>query len=262
MSLIYRSGLLSFLLSAISSSFELCALSVFKMDESEPANVPDMSLLPDTVPVVVSADGSAAGIQLCPSLILGSPQALPGATKHIYSRLAAAASEVDQGVPDLIISLISDGNSLSTKYMSYVENGLKSFLVGCGTWMISSGEVNDPLSRVASGALKNVLPQLEHQAEVLHILVNSDDVIASDSASSKNIVDTSLNTLMLICRNEGTETPEAVAASIAKLRAAAAVKLAHPPPGSYSLFVFAHSRLFSSPADRSPFGTDEPVYIW
>ncbi|CAI2348476.1 unnamed protein product [Caenorhabditis sp. 36 PRJEB53466] len=200
------------------------------MDESEPANVPDMSLLPDTVPVVVSADGSSAGIQLCPALILGSPQALPGATKHIYSRLAAAASEVDQGVPDLIISLISHGNSLSTKYMSHVENGLKSFLIGCGTWLISSGEVSDPLSRVASGALRNVLPQLEHQAEVLHILVNSDDVIASDSANSKNVVDTSLNTLMLICRKEATECQETIAASIAKLRAATAVKLAHPPP--------------------------------
>ncbi|KAF1761105.1 hypothetical protein GCK72_009359 [Caenorhabditis remanei] len=200
------------------------------MDESDPANVPDMSLLPDTVPVVVSADGSDAGIQLCPALILGSPQALPGATKHIYSRLAAAASEVDQGVPDIIISLISHGNSLSTKYMSSVENGLKSFLIGCGTWIISSGEVNDPLSRVASGALKNVLPQLEHQAEVLHILVNSDDVIASDSTTSKSVVDTSLNTLMLICRKEANDSSETIAASIAKLRAATAVKLAHPPP--------------------------------
>uniref|UniRef100_A0A8R1IYX1 Uncharacterized protein n=1 Tax=Caenorhabditis japonica TaxID=281687 RepID=A0A8R1IYX1_CAEJA len=186
-----------------------------------------MSLLPDTVPVVVSADGSTAGIQLCPALILGSPQALPGAAKHIYSRLAAAASEVDQGVPDLIISLISHGNSLSTKYMSSVEKGLKSFLTGCGTWIISSGEVNDPLSRVASGALRNVLPQLERQAEVLHVLVNSDDVIASDSTSSKNVVDTSLNTLLLVCRKEATESAE----DIAKLRAATAVKLAHPPPG-------------------------------
>ncbi|ULU02176.1 hypothetical protein L3Y34_002029 [Caenorhabditis briggsae] len=200
------------------------------MDETDPANVPDMSLLPDTVPVVVSGDGSAAGIQLCPALILGSPQALPGATKHIYSRLAAAASEVDQGVPDIIISLISHGNSLSTKYMSQVENGLKSFLIGCGTWIISSGEVNDPLSRVASGALKNVLPQLEHQAEVLHILVNSDEVMASGSATSKSVVDTSLNTLLLICRKEANDSLEATAESIAKLRAAAAVKLAHPPP--------------------------------
>ncbi|CAB3403301.1 unnamed protein product [Caenorhabditis bovis] len=193
------------------------------MDESDPTLMPDMSLVPDTVPVVVSGDTGGAGIQLCPALILGSAHALPGAVKHVYSRLAAAANEVDQGVPDVILSLVSDGNSLSTKYMGAVENALKRFMSNCGTWIVSSGEVNDPLARCASTVMKNTLPQLEYAAEVLHVLINSDDVIASDSASTKSIVDTSLNTLMLICRSD--ESVE-----MSTIRPAAAIKLAHPPP--------------------------------
>ncbi|CAD6187631.1 unnamed protein product [Caenorhabditis auriculariae] len=194
------------------------------MDESE-APIPDLSLTSDTVPVLVGGDSALGGIQLCPALLLGSPQALPGASKHIYSRLAAAASEVDQGVPDLIFCLTSHGNQLSTKYQATLENAIAPFLKGCGVWLISSGEVSDPLARVASATIRNVLPQLEHSAEVLHVVVNSDAVIAHHGCANDvaNVVDTSLNTLLMLCRGE-------VGDGIAKLRASAAVKLAHPPP--------------------------------
>uniref|UniRef100_A0A183CHU9 UmuC domain-containing protein n=1 Tax=Globodera pallida TaxID=36090 RepID=A0A183CHU9_GLOPA len=39
--------------------------------------------------------------QLCPAVFVPSANAIPRAVKHIYSRLAAAASELDQGVPEI-----------------------------------------------------------------------------------------------------------------------------------------------------------------
>ncbi|CAI5446152.1 unnamed protein product [Caenorhabditis angaria] len=199
------------------------------MDEPD---IPDLSLYPDTIPVIVSTSTDTSNIQLCPSLILGSSHALPGAVKHMYSRLAAAANEVDQGVPDLIISLISNQNSLSTRYMENIENGLKKIIRNCGTWLISSGEVNDPIARVASNTMKE---GLEEPGEVLHIIVNSSNIIANDT-NTIEIVDTSLNTLMII--SKGSDT------NISKLRAATTVKLAHPPP---ALLIGVPSEPMTSP---------------
>lgn len=51
------------------------------------------------------------GVQLSPAMFLPGVGALPKAVKHIYSRLAAAATDLDQGVPELVLSLISGPGS-------------------------------------------------------------------------------------------------------------------------------------------------------
>lgn len=75
----------------------------------------------DTVSIFVdtgwrssSADfGPTTGVQLCPAIFVPNAQYIPQVVKHIYSRLAAGAKELDQGVPELQLNLIGTGNSLS-----------------------------------------------------------------------------------------------------------------------------------------------------
>ncbi|PIO53305.1 hypothetical protein TELCIR_25363, partial [Teladorsagia circumcincta] len=153
--------------------------------------------------------------------MLGSTQALPAAAKHIYSRLAANASEVDEGMPNLIVSLVSNGNQLSDKYLSRFQSALNVLIGGGSLWLISSGEHHDPLARTVSSALRTVLPQTERDVEVLHVMVNTMAVTAREEG--RLMVDASLNTLLLLSRNlePGEE---------AVFRANAVVRLAHPPP--------------------------------
>ncbi|KIH48376.1 hypothetical protein ANCDUO_21556, partial [Ancylostoma duodenale] len=110
----------------------------------------------------------------------GSRDALPGAAKHIYSRLAANAAEVDEGMPSLIVSLVSNGNQLSEKYLSRFQSAISVLISGGGLWLVSSGEHHDPLARSASSAMRAVLPQIERDVEVLHVIVNSMAVTARE----------------------------------------------------------------------------------
>lgn len=72
------------------------------------------SIYTDTVGISVDGvQSGSSGIQLCPALLVPSPQLIPQAARHIYSRLAAAASHIDEGIPDLLISLVSTGNNFS-----------------------------------------------------------------------------------------------------------------------------------------------------
>ncbi|VDL74209.1 unnamed protein product [Nippostrongylus brasiliensis] len=127
------------------------------MDDSE-TSVTDLSVSPESVAIAVGGCG-IGGVQICPAIMLGSSQALPAVAKHIYSRLAANAAEVDEGMPNLIVSLVSNGNQLSDKYLSRFQSALTPLITGGNLWLISSGEHHDPLARTASGALRSVLPQ-------------------------------------------------------------------------------------------------------
>lgn len=64
--------------------------------------------------------------------------------------------------------------------------------------------------------------QTERDVEVLHVVVNSYAVTAREEG--RLMVDTSLNTLLILSRNLETEDE-------ATFRANAVVRLAHPPPG-------------------------------
>uniref|UniRef100_A0A0K0DRW4 Late endosomal/lysosomal adaptor and MAPK and MTOR activator 4 n=1 Tax=Angiostrongylus cantonensis TaxID=6313 RepID=A0A0K0DRW4_ANGCA len=131
------------------------------MDDSE-ISVTDLSVSPESIATAVGGgnDGAVGGIQICPALTLGSTQALPIAAKHIYNRLADHAVEIDEGMPNMILSLVSNGNQLSENYLSRFQSALSVLVAGGGLWLVSSGEYRDPLARTASTALRAVLPQV------------------------------------------------------------------------------------------------------
>lgn len=87
---------------------------------------PSSSIYTDTVAIFVNSDwgsldnasfgpsfSQSGQIQLCPALFVPTAQNIPQAVKHIYSRLASAAKELDQGVPELLLSLAGNENSLN-----------------------------------------------------------------------------------------------------------------------------------------------------
>ncbi|WKY02952.1 hypothetical protein Q1695_016335 [Nippostrongylus brasiliensis] len=215
------------------------------MDDSE-TSVTDLSVSPESVAIAVGGCG-IGGVQICPAIMLGSSQALPAVAKHIYSRLAANAAEVDEGMPNLIVSLVSNGNQLSDKYLSRFQSALTPLITGGNLWLISSGEHHDPLARTASGALRSVLPQTERDVEVLHVVVNSMAVTAREEG--RLMVDASLNTLLLLSRNLETNT-EGV------FRANAVVRLAHPPP---ALLIGVPSENITT--GQTPSGTAPPILL-
>ena len=74
------------------------------------------SIFTDTVNICCgesdwSDDGR--GLQLCPAIFLPERKHIPQAVKHIYSKLAASSLELDEGVPELILSLSATGNSFN-----------------------------------------------------------------------------------------------------------------------------------------------------
>ncbi|VDM59274.1 unnamed protein product [Angiostrongylus costaricensis] len=199
------------------------------MDDSE-MSVTDLCVSPESVATTVGGGsdgtvGGVGGIQICPALTLGSTQALPIAAKHIYCRLADHAVEIDEGMPNIILSLVSNGNQLSENYLSRFQSTLSVLVAGGGLWLVSSGEYHDPLARTASTTLRAVLPQTERNLEVLHMVVNTTAVTIREE--SRPMVDAALNTLLILSKNIRTTSEEAA------FRANAVVRLAHPPPGEF-----------------------------
>ncbi|MFH4974326.1 hypothetical protein AB6A40_001035 [Gnathostoma spinigerum] len=121
----------------------------------------------ENVSILVSSESSRRAhseVQICPAVLLPSQQAIPNAVKHIYNGLAAKATQVDQGMPDLIIPLIATGNTFDLEKRRKVEKGLSRIVEECGVWMITSGEYCDPLAIVASSITRKVLPNVSLHA--------------------------------------------------------------------------------------------------
>ena len=74
-----------------------------------------LSVFTDRVPLLCVSDQQ---LQFCPAILLGSPQALPGAIKHVYSRLATG--DEDDAMPLLVTALISHNNQFSS-HASFVD---------------------------------------------------------------------------------------------------------------------------------------------
>ncbi|GMT19022.1 hypothetical protein PFISCL1PPCAC_10319, partial [Pristionchus fissidentatus] len=159
------------------------------------------------------------GIQLSPCVILSSPVAIPQAVKYIYSQLAANANELDEGVAHLQISLVSHGNNISQGYRDALTSSLLSIVSECSTWLISSGEVDDPFSSISTSLIQKALPHMREGNEMLHLPVGA---IPSDDAIR---VDSSFNTLFVLSRIL-LDTSE----SAARFRAHFASRLSKPPP--------------------------------
>uniref|UniRef100_A0A914HUU2 TRPM-like domain-containing protein n=1 Tax=Globodera rostochiensis TaxID=31243 RepID=A0A914HUU2_GLORO len=192
----------------------------------------------DTVGIFVEAQwGSStqAGVQLCPAVFVPSANAIPRAVKHIYSRLAAAASELDQGVPEVLLSLVGTGNSFSFENTDRLVRGMGQLINRCTLWAVTSGEHNDPLANAMAIALRSTLTQSDSPEETLLIVVNSVDVRhAVPNAAllatpierpSPSMTDARLNTFYVVwCRQEPPEH------QMLLFRTATAIKLANPPP--------------------------------
>nr|CDJ89801.1 CRE-CED-11 protein [Haemonchus contortus] len=174
------------------------------MDDSE-TSVTDLSVSPESVAIAVGG-GGVGGMQICPSIMLGS-----------------------------------------TQYLSRFQSALNVLIGGGSLWLISSGEHHDPLARTVSSALRTVLPQTECDVEVLHVMVNTASVTAREEG--RLMVDSSLNTLLLLSRNiePGEE---------AVFRANAVVRLAHPPP---ALLIGVPSENITS--GTTPSGAAPPILL-
>uniref|UniRef100_A0A0K0E7T5 LSDAT_euk domain-containing protein n=1 Tax=Strongyloides stercoralis TaxID=6248 RepID=A0A0K0E7T5_STRER len=174
-------------------------------------------------------------IQLCPALILRSDDQLPNAVKHIYSKLAQSAKEVDDGIPNIIFSMISTGNHLSNEFLNKLKNGFNQVINKCPLWFILSGEQSDPLSLVTSKSIQDKLRNADKIQEILTIIIQNTSIIHGRSLSSssyindsslynndKRMIDSKFNTLYLLLSTKKQE--------ISHFRALAGVKLSKPPP--------------------------------
>ncbi|GMR42112.1 hypothetical protein PMAYCL1PPCAC_12307 [Pristionchus mayeri] len=159
------------------------------------------------------------GIQLSPCLVLSSPVAIPQAVKYIYSQLAANANELDEGVAHLQLSLISHGNTLSQGYRDALTSSLLSIVIECSTWLLTSGEVTDPFSSIATSLIQKALPHMREGNEMLHLPIGS---IPSEDEMR---VDASFNTLFVLSRSQ-VESAECSA----RFRAHFSSRLSKPPP--------------------------------
>uniref|UniRef100_F1KWM0 Protein ced-11 n=1 Tax=Ascaris suum TaxID=6253 RepID=F1KWM0_ASCSU len=182
----------------------------------------------ETVNIVVESewnDEAKNSVQMCPALLLASQKAIPNAVKYIYSRLAAYASHIDEGMPDIILSLISTGNSFDLQCRQRVEKGLSRLVAECNVWLVTSGEACDPLARITSDLLRNILPARESEVETLVFAINSVNAIANDVNVCTRMADVRYNTLCMLWMNA-----EASPADLALFRAIAAIRLSIPPP--------------------------------
>uniref|UniRef100_A0A0K0FIC7 Uncharacterized protein n=1 Tax=Strongyloides venezuelensis TaxID=75913 RepID=A0A0K0FIC7_STRVS len=177
--------------------------------------------------------GNNTLIQLCPALILKSDDQLPSAVKHIYSKLAQSAKEIDDGIPNIIFSMISTGNHLSNEFLNKLKSGFSQVINKCPLWFVLSGEQNDPLSLVTSKSIQEKLRNADKIQEILTIIVQSTSIIhgrslsfsnyINDSSSNnKHMIDSKFNTLYLLLTTKKQE--------ISHFRALAGVKLSKPPP--------------------------------
>ncbi|KHN72908.1 Protein ced-11 [Toxocara canis] len=182
----------------------------------------------ETISIIVESawDNEASNcVQMCPALLLASQKAIPSAVKHIYSRIAAYASHIDEGIPDLILSLIATGNSFDLQCRQRVEKALSRLVAACNVWMVTTGEACDPLARITSDILRSILPTRESNLETLVIAINDVNAVANDPNVCKRMVDMRYNTLCMLWMNA-----EASPADMALFRAVTAIRLATPPP--------------------------------
>lgn len=98
------------------------------------------------------------GVQMCPALFVPDNPSITTAVKHIYSKLSASAVELDQGIPDLVFSLVSTNTNVDSNFKSKAFKGISRIVSQCGLWLVISGEQNDALSAISTSVIKSTLP--------------------------------------------------------------------------------------------------------
>lgn len=112
----------------------------------------------DRVTIFVEGHSANGGVQMCPAIFVPNNSSISTAVKHIYSRLSASAIELDQGIPDIVVSLISTNTAFNSRTKSNVTKGLERIVSQCGLWLITCGEQNDIFSSISTSVVKTVLP--------------------------------------------------------------------------------------------------------
>ncbi|KAI6177680.1 hypothetical protein M3Y97_00934600 [Aphelenchoides bicaudatus] len=201
------------------------------LDEEVVSTSKSESVYTNTVSVLVRSDvDQESSIQLWPCVHVPSTAHIPQAVKDIYSRLAQAAEQIDQGMPQIVLSLVGTGNGFGNETNNKLHQGLKRLIGHCGLWLVTSGEFDDPMARVLAQTLRHSLSQMEDPSETLVIVANSQRAIhkASHSFSPNDqleMVDTRYNTLYVLLKEAEISEDEELA-----FRCRLAMKLASPPP--------------------------------
>ncbi|TKR67418.1 hypothetical protein L596_023574 [Steinernema carpocapsae] len=185
---------------------------------------PRSSVFTDSVAVQVGSE-----VQLSKAIFISSQKRIPQAVKYIYSGLAAAAHEIDQGVPDLVLSLVSNGNAFSQAFSKRLEKNFARLIGQSCVWIVHSGERSDPLAAIAASAQQTIVNEKDLEEEALSIIVNAANAICRDPSqpsSATNVVDFPPRwTLFMLLNSDETGAME-----MARFKAYSMVKLANPPP--------------------------------
>ena len=76
----------------------------------------DNHVFEDRITIFVEAGfDTIGGTQMCPAIFVPNSAELSKAVKHIYSRLSSFAAELDEGIPDILISFVSTDTVLGAE---------------------------------------------------------------------------------------------------------------------------------------------------
>uniref|UniRef100_A0A158Q6U9 LSDAT_euk domain-containing protein n=1 Tax=Elaeophora elaphi TaxID=1147741 RepID=A0A158Q6U9_9BILA len=202
--------------------------SVYQMESSEESSRDD-ELHATNVKLYVEStcsDNRNLMEQVCPALLIRSPKAIPKVVKHIYSRLATYSCHIDEGIPDIIIALISGENVIDLQKQKQIEKALLQIILNCNSWLVTSGEARDPL---ASAAAKTVCVKESLNStnmETLLLIVNDISCVVNEQQPCGiPMVDTQCKTMLILWMEQLIS-----AMKLALFRSLIAVKLSTPPP--------------------------------
>uniref|UniRef100_A0AC34REE2 Uncharacterized protein n=1 Tax=Panagrolaimus sp. JU765 TaxID=591449 RepID=A0AC34REE2_9BILA len=167
---------------------------------------------------------------MCPAIFIPNNSSISSAVKHIYSRLSANATELDQGIPDILLSLVPTTATFNLNTKEKLTKGLGKVVSVCGLWLVISGEQSDPLSSIATSVVKKTLPTSDLTEETLVIVANTVDVAYRMNSSTVHhriqpMTDTSINTYYFVFNRRNLTLKQKH-----EFRSQAAIKLANPPP--------------------------------
>ncbi|KAM3724790.1 Protein ced-11 [Dirofilaria immitis] len=173
--------------------------------------------------------------QICPALLIKSQKAIPKVVKYIYSHLAAYSSRIDEGIPDIIISLISGENIIDLQKQKQIEKALLRIVLNCNSWLIISGEAYDPLACAAAKIVhakestnsKNVETLLLAVNDISCVAVNDISCVAVNDQQTCHIpmIDTQCKTMMILWMERLLPIKK-----LALFKTLITLKLSTPPP--------------------------------
>uniref|UniRef100_A0A7E4VG07 ANK_REP_REGION domain-containing protein n=1 Tax=Panagrellus redivivus TaxID=6233 RepID=A0A7E4VG07_PANRE len=233
--------------------------SVIELEESPRSSKVDNYVFEDRIAIFVEPTSETfGGTQMCPAIFVPNNAAISTAVKHIYSRLSASAAVLDQGIPNVLISMVSSNTVLSADAKVKISSGLGRIVGHCGLWLITSGEQNDSLAALCSSIVKSSLTNIDNSEETLIIAVNSSDVAyRSQSSLSRRkaiaMADTSVNTYYFVMNQQKLSQKQKL-----EFRAQTAVKFANPPP---ALLIGVPVEPSAASLAQTPTGAVSPAII-